>query len=128
LTLTSNTTAADFQYLESGGRALYFHVTEKANQWNENKNCGLVVGATKPQELLSIRKIAPDLTFLIPGIGAQGGDLEKVVLHGRDGNGTGILINVGRDILYAGNSKNFATEARARAEYYISEMQKLHRE
>jgi orotidine-5'-phosphate decarboxylase len=124
LTLTSNPSAADFQYLRSSNQPVYMHVANKVNEWNQNNNCGLVVGATKPDELAEIRKLTPGLPFLVPGVGAQGGDLNRVLINGCDINKTGILINVGRDIIYCDNSFKFANKVRERALFYISEMQK----
>lgn len=81
---------------------LYLHVAYRvARHWNKNGNCGLVVGATYPEELGQVRRIAPDLPFLIPGIGAQGGDVEATVRNGRDAHGQGMIINSSRGIIYA---------------------------
>jgi orotidine-5'-phosphate decarboxylase len=111
LCLTSNSSAADFQYLSSGGRTLYQLVAEKAVQWNTNGNCGLVAGATKADELKDIRSIAKELCLLIPGVGAQGGDLEASVLGGTDGKGEMAVINASRSILYASSGPDFAEAA-----------------
>jgi orotidine-5'-phosphate decarboxylase len=112
LCLTSNPSSRDFQFLESGGKPLFLHVAGKAAQWNRNGNCGLVVGATHPGDLASIRLAAPDLPFLIPGVGAQGGDLEASVREGTDHAGEMAVINSSRGILYASAGADFAEAAR----------------
>ncbi len=115
LCLTSNPSSRDFQYLKCNGEYFYTIVAKKVNEWNQNNNCGLVVGATHPGELKSIRSLAPELPFLIPGIGAQGGDLESAVIDGTDNNFSMAIINSSRSILYASNDKNFAQAARHKA-------------
>ena len=115
LALTSNPGAKDFQYLKVGGRPLYERVVAKVKRWNTRKNCGLVVGATRPRELRRIRKLAPDMPILIPGIGAQGGDLKLTVRFGCDCNGEMAVINASRSILYASGGEDFADAARAAA-------------
>ena len=84
-------------------------------EWNSNQNCGLVVGATHPEELKKIREIAQDLPFLIPGIGAQGGDLESTILGGTDIHGEMAIVNSSRGILYASSGDDFAETARNEA-------------
>jgi orotidine-5'-phosphate decarboxylase len=113
LCLTSNPSSKDFQYLRAGGKRLYEHVAEKAVAWNTNGNIGLVVGATHPSELRGIRTMAPDLPFLIPGIGAQGGDLEASVTEGTDASGGLAVINSSRAILYASAGQDFMDAAAA---------------
>jgi orotidine-5'-phosphate decarboxylase len=100
LARTSNPGARDFQNLEVGnGKRLYEYVAQRATEWDEG-NVGLVVGATAPEELESVRDLAPDLPFLVPGVGAQGGDAEAAVEHGlADGVG---LVNSSRGIIFAG--------------------------
>ena len=99
---TSNAGGSDLQFLQVEGRPLYLHVAELvADKWNRNGQCGLVVGATFPQELAQVRKVVGDMPLLVPGIGAQGGDVEATVKAGRTGNGTGMMINSSRAILYA---------------------------
>jgi orotidine-5'-phosphate decarboxylase len=115
LCLTSNPSAQDFQYRMVEGRPFYQRVAEKVIEWNSNENCGLVVGATYPEELTKIREMAPDLPFLIPGIGAQGGNLESAVLGGTDSQGEMAIINSSRSILYASSDKNFTDAARREA-------------
>ena len=110
---TSNPGAADFQDLDAGGRPLYQHVAETiARDWNANRNCALVVGATWPEQLREVRAIVGDMPLLIPGIGAQGGDVEAVLRHGRTSNGTGLIISSSRAILYARSGEDFADAAR----------------
>lgn len=115
LALTSNPGARDFQYLKAGGRPLYEHVVAKVKRWNRKKNCGLVVGATRPGELRRIRKLAPDLPLLIPGVGAQGGDLKLAVRYGCDRNGELAVINASRSVIYASGGAGFAEAARVAA-------------
>ncbi|MBI2831613.1 MAG: orotidine-5'-phosphate decarboxylase [Chloroflexi bacterium] len=117
---TSNPGAADFQSLlcETGSLAspLYQVVARKANQWNKDGNIGLVVGATYPDELKRIRAICPDMPLLIPGVGAQGGDLALAVRYGVDSRGEKAIINSSRQIIYASRGKDFAQAARRAAQ------------
>jgi orotidine-5'-phosphate decarboxylase len=113
---TSNPGSGELQSLEVAGRPLYEIVAERAAKaWNDNRNLGLVLGATYPKELARVRSVAPDLPFLVPGIGAQGGDLEAVLEHGRDATGYGMLINSSRGIIYAGEGEGFAAASAAAA-------------
>ena len=110
---TSNPGAGDIQDLESNRKKLYQIVAEKAvHKWNENGNILLVVGATFPQELKEIRSIVGDIPLLVPGIGAQGGDVQQTVINGMTRNGTGMIINSSRRIIYAGKGDGFAEAAR----------------
>jgi orotidine-5'-phosphate decarboxylase len=110
---TSNPGARDIQDLESNGKKLYQIVAGKATgEWNYNGNVLLVVGATFPKELSEIRAIVGDMPFLVPGIGAQGGDVESAVRNGKTRNGTGMIINSSRAIIYASNRDDFAKAAR----------------
>ncbi|HEY95193.1 MAG TPA: orotidine-5'-phosphate decarboxylase [Dehalococcoidia bacterium] len=113
---TSNPGAVDFQSLlcetDDGKRPLYEIVAIKASELNTNGNVGLVIGATYPEEMKVIRGLQPDMPFLIPGIGAQGGDLEATVRYGVDVNGEKAVINSSRQILYASRDKDFAKAAR----------------
>ncbi len=113
---TSNKGAADFQDLRTDGLPLYEAVARKAKEWNAYGNIGLVVGATYPEELKRVRSICPDMPLLIPGIGAQGGDLASAVGYGVDSRGEKAIINVSRQILYASKEKDFARAARNVAE------------
>ena len=116
LCLTSNPGARDLQYFSNGKQTLYEKVVELVQGWNNRRNCGLVVGATHPDELARVRHLAPELPFLIPGLGAQGGDLEKSVRNGTDKSGTNALFNSSRAILYASRKEDFAAAACAEAE------------
>ena len=113
---TSNPGSADFQSLsyQTGERSstLFELVASKASQWNKYGNIGLVIGATYPQELKTIRESHPDMPLLIPGIGAQGGNLKKAVLYGVDTNGEKAIINSSRQIIFASPGKDFARAAR----------------
>jgi orotidine-5'-phosphate decarboxylase len=125
LARTSNPSAPDLQDKTVGDRPLYEEVARLAAQWDANLpgTCGLVVGATYPEELAHLREIAPGLPFLIPGIGAQGGSLETAVAHGptacgernRTTGGLGPIINSSRGIIYASSGPDFAEAARAAA-------------
>ncbi len=112
LCLTSNKGASDFQKQTlKVGVPLYEHAARTIVSWNKNGNAGLVVGATQPEELVEIRQIAPDIPFLIPGIGAQGGDLEKTVGAGIGKTRAPALINSSRGIIYKSNGNDFAEVA-----------------
>jgi orotidine-5'-phosphate decarboxylase len=126
---TSNPGAADMQELmvaapEVAGKhgdgtpeliPLYQHVAWKSREWNSNDNVGLVVGATKPSELGEVRVICPDTPILVPGIGAQGGDLEASISAGLAGDHSLLLISSSRQILYASKGSDFAFAARLEA-------------
>lgn len=118
---TSNPGSADFQELEvklpgtERSMKLYEMVAEKALEWNTRGNVGLVVGATFPSELERVREICPDLFILIPGIGAQAGDLEGAVKSGVDAQGEKAIISSSRQILYASKGKDYASAARKAA-------------
>ena len=118
---TSNPGARDLQDLAvpdpaGGTRPLYQHVAQLvAREWNANGNCALVVGATYPRELADVRALAADLPLLVPGIGAQGGDVAAVVANGRSADGTGLMISSSRAILHASDGADFASAARAAA-------------
>jgi orotidine-5'-phosphate decarboxylase len=113
---TSNKGATDFQDLHTDGLPLYEAVARKAKEWNTHGNIGLVVGATYPEELKRVRSICPEMPLLIPGIGAQGGDLASAVGYGVDARGEKAIINVSRQILYASKGKDFVPAARNIAE------------
>ena len=109
---TSNPGARDFQELLVDGEPLYQRIARTiAGEWNGDGNCALVVGATFPEELKVIRGIVGDMPLLIPGIGAQGGDVEATVRNGATADGTGLMINSSRGILYASSGAGYAEAA-----------------
>jgi orotidine-5'-phosphate decarboxylase len=116
LCLTSNSGSKDFQMLDVNGVPLYRIVAEKVNYWNKDHTCGLVVGATHPEQLDEIRAAAGDMPLLIPGVGAQGGALERSVISGTDSFRKPAVINVSRSVLYASNEQDFAQRARQELE------------
>jgi orotidine-5'-phosphate decarboxylase len=121
---TSNPGAGEFQDIkiemgpvlvddEPRYRPLYQVIARQvAEKWNNNGNCAVVVGATYPHELFEVRRIVGDLPILIPGIGAQGGDVEATVKAGRDSRGQGMIINSSRGIIFASSGEDFADAAR----------------
>ena len=112
---TSNAGAGDLQDMLIAGRPLYQHVAEKiAREWNANHNCARVVGATWPEQLREVRAIVGDMPFLVPGIGAQGGDVAAVVSNAKTADGTGLIVSSSRAILYASQGDDYA-QAAARA-------------
>jgi orotidine-5'-phosphate decarboxylase len=117
---TSNPGGSDMQFLEvdgPAGRELVYQRIARvvAGDWNANGNCALVVGATYPKELAEVRAIVGAMPLLVPGIGAQGGDVAATVQAGRTSDGAGLIINSGRAILYASAGRDFADAARAEA-------------
>ena len=116
LAITSNSSAKDFEYHHE----LYKLVAEKVSSWNKriNNRLGLVTGATKPEELKDIRKICKDEILLIPGIGTQGGEVEKTMKYGQGETHPNMIINVARSIIFASSGKDFAEKARAKAIEY----------
>ena len=113
---TSNPSARDFQDLLIQGedgrtRPFYEIIAQRIQSWNAAGNCGLVVGATYPRELQTIRAICPDMPILIPGVGSQGGDLEASVQAGVDSHGERAILSVSRSILYASSGDNYADAA-----------------
>ncbi|MFC4729313.1 orotidine-5'-phosphate decarboxylase [Coralloluteibacterium thermophilus] len=113
---TSNPGSGEFQDLPVEGRPLYQHVAARvAREWNANGNCLLVMGATWPEELAQVRALVGDLPFLVPGIGAQGGDVAAVMRSAATADGSGLVISSSRAILYAGDGADFADAARAAA-------------
>ncbi len=114
---TSNPGAGELQDLSvNGDEPLYAYVARRvATKWNKSGNCALVVGATYPDELRKVRQIASDVPILIPGIGAQEGDLGKTISAGKDSRGQGIIVNSSRGIIFASNGLNFAGVARREA-------------
>ena len=93
------------------------HVAERvATEWSQLGDCGLVVGATYPEELAEVRAVAPSIPFLVPGVGAQGGDAATVVEHGANAAGSGLIVSSSRAVLYASRGEDFAEAARAEAQ------------
>lgn len=114
--LTSNPGAADLERLcVDDGQAVYEHVARKALAWNENGNCGLVVGATRAESMAGLRRLAPDLPFLVPGVGAQGGDVAGSVSSGLRADGAGLLVSTSRGVMHASAGADFAVAAREAA-------------
>jgi orotidine-5'-phosphate decarboxylase len=123
---TSNPGAVDFQSLvDARGKPLYEVVAQKAKEWNVHGNIGLVVGATYIEELKAIRQLCPEMPLLIPGIGAQGGDLASTVKYGIDAQGGNAIIAVSRQILYASQGKDFAQAAWHNAQELRDNINKL---
>jgi orotidine-5'-phosphate decarboxylase len=114
---TSNPGSAELQELElAAGGPLYLEVARRArDDWNTNGNIGLVVGATYPQVLAQVRELCPDLPLLVPGVGAQGGELAAATRAAADGRGERAIISASRSILYAGEHADFADAARQEA-------------
>lgn len=127
LVKTSNPGSGEFQNLEvSEGKKLYQIVAEQvASTWNKNKNCCVVVGATYPEELAEVRQIIGDMPILIPGIGAQGGDVEATVNAGKTENSDGIIVHSGRSIIYASSGPDFAEAARIEAKKLNEQIKKF---
>lgn len=99
---TSNPGDDELQNMEIGGKPLWQVVAERVRDaWNANGNCMLVMGATHPREIAQARQIVGDMPLLVPGVGAQGGDVEAAVRAGRDSTGGGLIINASRSIIYA---------------------------
>lgn len=112
---TSNPGAGEFQDLKisSAKARLWQIVAERVSKnWNKNNNCMLVVGATYPKEMKKIRALSGDMTFLVPGVGAQGGDLKAVLKAGLNNAGLGLIINSSRDIIFSDNPKTEAQKLR----------------
>lgn len=122
---TSNAGAGEFQDLLVDGRKLYMQVAENvATKWNTNGNCLLVVGATYPDELAEVRRIVGDMPILLPGVGAQGGDVEAALQAGLNNAGRGLIINSSRGVLYASAGEDFAEASRTVAEQTRDEINK----
>ena len=111
---TSNSGARDLQDLDVGGRKLFAAVAQlAATRWNSRGNCLLVVGATYPEELAQVRAITGDMAFLVPGVGAQGGDIRAAVAAGQSADGRGLIVSSSRAIIHASSGPDFAAAARA---------------
>lgn len=116
LARTSNVGSGEFQelVLKESGEALYKHIAQTvAEKWNANGNCGLVIGATYPEELKVVRSLVGEMPILIPGVGAQGGDASRAVSAGCYTEGKGVIVNTSRAVLYASSETDFAEKARA---------------
>jgi orotidine-5'-phosphate decarboxylase len=122
---TSNPGSADFQLIESRvtGRKLYEEVILRSSEWGTTDQLMYVVGATQADKVASIRELAPEHFFLVPGVGAQGGDLEEVSKHGMNKQ-CGLLVNSARAIIYASTEKDFALRAGGEAKKVQGEMEK----
>jgi len=123
LALTSNQGAQDFQLQELGEKKFYEVVLEKISQWNREGNIGAVVGATKAEQLSHVRECYPQIPLLIPGIGAQGGSIENVAEIARR-DGAPVIVNVGRDIIFAGYDERFVDKVREKSFYYNALLKK----
>ncbi|MEH6536361.1 MAG: orotidine-5'-phosphate decarboxylase [Psychroserpens sp.] len=124
LALTSNAGAFDFQTKIVDGKELYKQVLETSKTWKNAKNLMYVVGATKAEYFADIRKIIPEAFLLVPGIGAQGGNLQEVCKYGMN-DAVGLLINSSRGIIYASQNDNFATAAAGKAKELQEQMETI---
>ena len=124
LALTSNKGSQDFQLLESEGTPIYQKVMETAQSWGTPNNLMFVTGATHPEKFEDLRNIAPHSFFLVPGVGAQGGDLQAVSQYGLNED-VGLLINSSRGIIYAGTGVNFEQAVASAADKIHQEMRLL---
>ncbi len=125
LALTSNEGAKDFQFYSSANnKPLFQEIMEKAMTWASIEQLMFVVGATRADKLQELRKIAPDYFFLVPGVGAQGGSLQEVSKFGMNKD-CGLLVNSSRQILYAGNGPDFASQARDEADKLQKKMKSI---
>ena len=124
LSLTSNEGSSDFQFLKCDNKMVFEEVILKSTKWKGSENLMYVVGATKSDYLKKIRKLIPKSFLLIPGVGAQGGDLKQTFINGSNDN-VGILINSSRSIIYAGSDSEFLNKSYIVAKSYQVEMQKL---
>lgn len=122
LGLTSNAGSRDFQMLQSDSRYLYEHVLTKAQEWGSTDQLMFVVGATHPERFADIRQVVPDHFLLVPGVGAQGGDLDAVIRHGANEH-CGLLVNSSRGIIYASDGPDYAAVAGGVAEAIATTMQ-----
>ncbi|HEY0580745.1 MAG TPA: orotidine-5'-phosphate decarboxylase [Chloroflexota bacterium] len=114
---TSNPGSGELQNLTlADGDPLYVHVARRALTWDQHGTLGLVVGATYPSEVEAVRQAAPSVPFLVPGVGAQAGDLERAVQAGLDERGEGTIVNASRTITYASSGSDWQSAARAEAE------------
>lgn len=124
LALTSNDGSKDFQFMSEGSEMLFEKVIRKTMSWGNPDNLMFVLGATRDEHLKRVRELAPENFLLIPGVGAQGGDLEKVAQHGMNKE-CGLLVNSSRQIIYAGSEKDFAEKAGVEAKKVQQQMKAL---
>jgi len=126
LALTSNPGSVDFEKLRFGSNKFLFQkVIEKTNEWNKNKNLGIVFGATNPDELKENISSFNDLFVLLPGVGAQGGSLENIVKIFSERKNSNFIVNVSRGLIYASNGKDFAEACREKLIDYNETVYKL---
>jgi uridine monophosphate synthetase len=116
VTLTSNPGAQDFQCLDGDGHTLYERVAAQAVGWNERGNVGMVVGATYPDEICAVRAVAPNEWLLMPGVGFQGGDLNAALHNGLRADGSGVIVNASRSVIYADDPREAAMQLRDQIE------------
>ena len=124
LGLTSNKGSSDFQFFENETGPLYKEVLRKSQEWGNTDNLMYVIGATHPEKFQEIRAIIPDHFLLVPGVGAQGGDLQAVAKHGMNDH-CGLLVNSSRGIIYASEEEDFAEAARAKAKVLQIQMKEI---
>ncbi|MEM8526637.1 MAG: orotidine-5'-phosphate decarboxylase [Bacteroidota bacterium] len=124
LALTSNKGSQDFQFMQENGELLHEKVLQTTAQWGTPENLMFVIGATHPEKFQRIRALVPEHFLLVPGVGAQGGDLKKVSEYGMNEQ-CGLLVNSSRGIIYAGSGEDFAEKARAAAQKIQVEMQEI---
>lgn len=125
LGLTSNEGSRDFQMLRTGeGELLYEKVLQQVSSWGNDDNLMFVIGATRGAQFAQVRRLLPEHFLLVPGVGAQGGDLQEISRQGLNAGG-GLLVNVSRGILYAGSDDHFEDAARAAAQGYRDQMRVL---
>ncbi len=123
--LDSRLRGNDTRSVDNKTMRLYEYIAlHVSKEWNSNNNCMLVVGATYPEEMKKVRSIVGDMPFLVPGIGAQGGDVEKTILAGLDSKKCGLIINSSRSIIFASKRRNFAEKAREEAKKLRGEINK----
>ncbi|MEM6699746.1 MAG: orotidine-5'-phosphate decarboxylase [Bacteroidota bacterium] len=127
LALTSNKGSQDFQFMQEGEELLHEKVLQTATKWGTPDNLMFVVGATHPEKFERIRSLVPEHFLLVPGVGAQGGDLKKVSKYGMNGQ-CGLLVNSSRGVIYASNGEDFAEKARTAAQKIQLEMQVILKE
>ena len=124
LALTSNKGSFDFQSLVSGDEQLFEQVLRKSSTWGSSENMMYVVGATRAEMLVNVRKIVPDHFLLVPGVGAQGGSLQEVARYGMNKD-CGLLVNASRSIIFASTGEDFVLKAREEAQNIQQEMKSL---